>query len=121
MVDEIFNKVSKMVYGEIPNGKFQIARMYGAFEREQEKVKIHDKYRDYCNMIIQDIIDITDNSAILIVKRKTDLSDTVYYHPMILSCKQTILCETLDEAMIALVCIRNNCLDAFGWINKLMK
>lgn len=121
MVDEIFNKVSKMVNGEIPNGKFQIAKMYGAFEREQEKAKIHDKYRDYCNMIIQDIIDITDNSAILIVKRKGDLSDTIYYQPKILSSQQTIVCETLDEAMIALVCIRNDCIDAVGWINKLIK
>lgn len=121
MVDEIFDKVSKMVNGEVPNAKLQIARMYGAFEREQEKVKIHNKYRDYCTMIIQDIIDITDNSAILIVKRKGDLSDTIYYQPMILNNSQTILCKTLDDAMIALVCIRNNCLDAVEWINKLIK
>lgn len=119
--NEIFDKVKLMTDNDNLGNKVQIARMYGAFEREQAKVKNHEKYRDHCSMIVQDIIDITEDSAILIVKRKGDLSDTVYYQPMVISNGTNIIYETLDEAMIGLVCIKNDCLDAVPYINKLIK
>lgn len=122
MIDEIFDKVSKMVSGEIPNGKFQIARMYGAFEREQEQCEIIDKFRERVSkMILDDIILISENEAICIIHRKDDMTCTKKYQPVILSNYQNLICETLDEAMIVLICMRNNCVEAAKFMMKLVK
>ena len=119
--EEIIDKVTNLALGKVPNSKFQMLRMYGAFEREHEKHEIIDKFRErVSNNILDDIILISDTEAICIVRRRY-LADSICYQPVILSNYQNILCDTLDEALILLVCMRKNCVDAAKYMMKLME
>ena len=79
MSDQALEKIEKLVNGEIPNGKFQLLRMYGAFERDQERNKIIDAFRErVSNFILDDIIIFSENEAVCTVKRR-DNKNIIYY------------------------------------------
>jgi len=121
MSDQALEKIEKLVNGEIPNGKFQLLRMYGAFERDQERNKIIDAFRErVSNFILDDIIIFSENEAVCTVKRR-DNKNIIYYQPVILSNYSNILCDSLDEAIITLVCMRNDCEDSASYMMKLLQ
>ncbi len=118
--EQIIEKIEKLMNGEIPNGKFQLLRMYGTYEREQKNASIVEKFRErVSSYIMEDIILVSEKEAICKVKRRD--MDKIYYQPVILSNYQNILFETIDEAMIMLVCMRNDCVDAAQYMMRLMK
>lgn len=124
--EEIMNKITKLANGEIPNGKFQLRRMYGAYEREQEKVQIIDKFKEKItssNCYIEDTILLSDTEAVCVVRVRTHgKDDRVMYQPVILSKGHSnILCKTLDEAIITLMCMKHNCEGAASYIMKMLQ
>lgn len=120
---EIMDEIKKCVNEEVPNGKFQLLRMYGAFERESERVEIEQKFRDKVksnSTIIEDIVVLDNVSAICTIKSK-HLSDTVRYQPVVIGNPFNIICDTFDEALIMSVCMKNGTEDAMKYIMKMIK
>ncbi|MBQ8218544.1 MAG: hypothetical protein IJZ79_02230 [Bacilli bacterium] len=119
--DKIIGRIEKLINGEIPNGKFELLRMYGAFERENAQNEIISAFRErVSNNIMEDIVVFSDKEAICTVRRR-HFKDVVCYQPVILSNYTNVLCDTFEEAMVMLVCMKKDCMDAAPYIMKLMQ
>lgn len=115
--DEIITKMQKLANNQIPNGKFHLLRIYGAYEREKANNAQMDLFRSLCdNLIVDDITIISDTDAIAKVK----VCDNIYYKPISTIKDTNILCESFEESLIMLVCLKHNCESATPYIMKMI-
>ena len=115
--DEIIVKMQKLANNQIPNGNFHLLRIYGAYEREKANNAQMDLFRSLCdNSIVDDITIISDTDAIA----KVRVCNNTYYKPISTLRNTNILCESFDEALIRLVCLKRNCESATLYIMKMI-
>lgn len=122
-VNEIYNYFSGLVNGVKPNGKFQLARIYGAYEREMEEIqknkdideKLSSSRKNYY------IHRITDDMAI-IEYREDIFKDgrEIWFAPV---CEDRIshtVYDAFDKALIGLVTMKTDSGNADEYIFKML-
>jgi len=120
---EIMDEIKKCVNEEVPNGKFQLLRMYGAFERESERVEIEQKFRNIIKNynIFNDYRIALDTISELFFIHNKLIDDTIRFQPVIIGNQFNVICDTFDEALIMSVCMKNGTEDAMKYIMKMIK
>lgn len=119
--DEIFNAVKELTSDDRLGNKLQIVRIFAAFKREEERMYLEDALREKAGKnIIKDVILITEDSGILVLQKTRKPEDGVWYQPVSLNHNERILYDTLDQALIGLVCIKTNTTGASEWINRMI-
>lgn len=117
---ELFNN---LVSGKFANSKFQLMRIYGACEREQEAIKknkfIDEKLKDSNRGYV--IHRISDDMAI-IQYREDIFNDgtTEWYCPSYNDKISHDLYNTFDKALIAAVSMKTNNSNAAEYIFKML-
>lgn len=118
--------ISELVSGKKPNGKIQLARIYGAYERECEAIEkeklvenaIWKKRKSY------EIHRISDD--MYIIEYKEDIfgdGRKSWFSPYCGTASKRLsetLYKTFDEALIALVCMKKECEDAVPYICRML-
>ena len=119
--NEIFQAVKEIMEDDRLGNQIDIVRMYSAAKREYESMQLRNKFVEKSGKkYVNDVIIIDDKSAIVISQKDKNIELGLWYQPVILSNYQTCLYETLDEALIGLVCIKTNNMDASRWIGKML-
>lgn len=119
--DEIFNAVKEVVNKENLGNKIEIVRMSSAAKREYELIQLKDKFEERVGRkYIKDVIIIDEKSAIVISQKCDDPDDGFWYQPVILSNFNNVLYETLEQALIGMVCLKTDNINASIWINKML-
>lgn len=121
--EQILELFNNLVSGKFVNSKFQLLRIYGAYEREQQEIqknkvldeRLKDGRRGYT------IHRISDDMAI--IQYHEDIFNdgiTEWYCP---SCNDKIshdLYDTFDKALIAAVAMKTDNLKAAEYIFKML-
>lgn len=119
--DEIFNVVKEVINKGNFGNKIEIVRMFSAAKREYKLIQLKDKFEERSGRKhIRDVLVIDEKSAIVISQKCDDIDSGFYYQPIILSNCNTVLYETLEQALIGLVCLKTNNTNASMWINKML-
>lgn len=119
--EEIFNEVKALVDNGKIGSKLEIVRMFSAAQREYDKLQLVDKFRERVGQrYIEDIVILDEKSAIVSYRRTKDLNSLLYYQPIVLSNFTNIAYETFDQALIGMVCLKTDNLQADRWINKML-
>lgn len=119
--DEIFSAVKEIVdKGDLGN-KIEIVRMFSAAKRKYEHDRLKDKFEEKSGRkYIREVIVIDEKSAI-VVSQKTDNSEYgFWYQPVILNNNNNILFETMSQALIGMVCLKTDNINASMWIDKML-
>ena len=66
------------------------------------------------------MIVIDEQSAIVVAQRGDNPEHGFWYQPIILSNYSNVLYETIDQALIGMVCLKTDNLNASTWINKML-
>lgn len=121
--EHIFEFFSDCVSGKKPNGKFQLARIYGAYEREQERIeknrpieeKLKEEHRRYT------IHRISDDMAIVEYHEKMfGESAESWFAPALNDHLSNTVYDSFDKALIALVASKTDNIKASEYIFKML-
>lgn len=119
--DDIFNAVKEIVDKENLGNKIEIVRMFSAARREYELNQLKDKFEEKSGRkYIREVIVIDEQSAIVISQRDNNPEHGFWYQPIILSNYNNVLYDTMDQALIGMVCLKTDNLNASPWINKML-
>lgn len=119
--DDIFNAVKEIVDKENLGNKIEIVRMFSAARREYELNQLKDKFEEKSGRkYIREVIVIDEQSAIVISQRDDNPEHGFWYQPIILSNYSNVLYDTMDQALIGMVCLKTDNIDASTWINKML-
>ena len=122
-IDEIHEYFSELVSGEKPNGKIQLARIWGAYQREAEKEQkceeVREKiYQRYKNIEIHMISD-----DMYIIEYHEDIFNdgtSNWYSPYLGGSFRCSLYDNFDKALIALIAMKTNNIGAVPYICKML-
>lgn len=119
--DDIFNAVKEIVDKANLGNKIEIVRMFSAAKREYELIQLKDKFEERSGRRhIRDVIVIDEKSAIVISQKCDDPDSGFYYQPIVLSNFNNVLYETMEQALIGMVCLKTDNINASMWINKML-
>lgn len=119
--DDIFNAVKEIVDKGSLGNKIEIVRMFSAAKRENELNQLKDKFEEKSGRkYIREVIVIDEQSAIVVAQRDDNPEHGFWYQPIILSNYSNVLYETMDQALIGIVCLKTDNLNASTWINKML-
>ncbi len=119
--DKIFNTVKEVVDNGNLGDKIEIVRMFSAAKREYELNQLKDKFEEKAGRkYIRDVIIIDEKSAIVVSQKDNNPEHGFWYQPIILSNYNNVLYETMDQALIGMVCLKTDNIDASTWINKML-
>lgn len=119
--DEIFNAVKEIVDKENLGNKIKIVRMFSAAKREYRLNQLKDKFEEKSGRkYIKEVVIIDEQSAIVVAQKDDNPEHGFWYQPIILSNYSNILYETIDQALIGMVCLKTDNLNASTWINKML-
>lgn len=122
-IEQIFEFFSDCVSGKKPNGKFQLARIYGAYEREQERIsknksideQLKDSHKRYS------IHRISDDMAIVEYHEKMFGEDSEsWFAPALNDRISNNVYDSFDKALIALVAFKTDNIRAAEYIFKML-
>lgn len=122
--EKIIEFFSDCVSGKKPNGKFQLLRIYGAYEREQEKIQknkpldenLKGNNRRYTIHRISDDMSIVEYHD----KMFKDINVENWFSPAIKDRISNVVYDSFDKALIALVAFKMNNLNASEYIFKML-
>lgn len=115
---------SDCVSGKKPNGKFQLLRIYGAYERAQQEIQknkpLDEKLKD--NKRVYTIHRISDDMAIVEYHDKifSNIDVENWFAPAIKDRISNNVYDTFDKALIALVAMKSNDIEASEYIFKML-
>ena len=117
--NKIFEFVSEICKDDSLGNKVTIARMYGNANRYREisekeaffAAKVRCKY-------LKAVILIGDDSAIIVARNNPDGDE--YYQPVTANKVSSCIFETLDQALIGLICLRTENEDLYKGIAKMI-
>lgn len=122
--EQIIEFFSDCISGKKPNGKFQLLRIYGAYEREQQEFqknkpldeKLKGNKRGYT------IHRISDDMAIVEYHDKMfkDIDVESWFCPAINDRISNAVYDSFDKALIALVAMKNGDIEASEYIFKML-
>ena len=121
--EQIFEFFSDYVSGKKPNGKFQLARIYGACKREQERIsknktideQLKDGHKKYS------IHRISDDMAIVEYHEKMFGEDAEsWFSPSLNDHISNNVYDSFDKALIALVAFKTDNIRASEYIFKML-
>lgn len=122
--EQIIEFFSDCISGKKPNGKFQLVRIYGAYEREQQEFqknkpldeKLKGNKRGYT------IHRISDDMAIVEYHDKMfkDIDVESWFRPAINDHISDVVYDSFDKALIALVAFKNHNIQASEYIFKML-
>jgi hypothetical protein len=119
--DEIFNAVKEIVDKENLGNKIEIVRMFSAAKREYGLNQLKDKFEEKSGRkYIREVVIIDEQSAIVVTQKDNNPEHGFWYQPIILSNYSNVLYETIDQALIGMVCLKTDNLNASPWINKML-
>lgn len=119
--DEIFNAVKEVVDKGNLGNKIEIVRMFSAAKREYELNQIKDKFEEKSGRkYIREVLVIDEKSAIVISQKDNNPEHGFWYQPIILSNYNNVLYETMDQALVGMVCLKTDNINASTWINKML-
>lgn len=119
--DDIFNAVKEIVDKGNLGNKIEVVRMFSAAKREDELNQLKDKFEEKSGRkYIREVIVIDEQSAIVVAQRDDNPEHGFWYQPIILSNYSNVLYETMDQALIGMVCLKTDNLNASTWINKML-
>lgn len=119
--DDIFNAVKEIIDKENLGNKIEIVRMFSAAKREYELNQLKDKFEEKAGRkYIREVIIIDEKSAIVVSQKDNNTDHGFWYQPIILSNYSNVLYETMDQALIGMVCLKTDNIDASAWINKML-
>lgn len=111
-----FRVFQRLCFRKKPNGKFQLARIYGAYEREKEEIEknkaINEKLKDEHRRYI--IHRITDDMAIV------EYPDENWFAPTVNDRISNNVYDSFDKALIALVAFKADNIRAAEYIFKML-
>lgn len=123
-IEQIFEFFSDCVSGKKPNGKFQLARIYGAYEREQERIsknklideQLKDGHKRYS------IHRISDDMAIVECHDRMfkDIDVENWFCPVLNSRISNNVYDSFDKALIALIASKTDNIRATEYIFKIL-
>ena len=103
--DDIFNAVKEMIDKGSLGNKIEIVRMFSAAKREYKLSQLKDKFEE---------------KSIVASQRDNNPEHGFWYQPIVLSNYSNVLYETMDQALIGIVCLKTDNLNASTWINKML-
>lgn len=122
--EQIIEFFSDCISGKKPNGKFQLLRIYGAYERELERIeknksideKMKGEHRRYT------IHRISENMAIVEYHDKIfkDIDTENWFAPVVNDKVSSFVYDTFDKALIALVAFKTDNIRAAEYIFKIL-
>ncbi len=122
--EQIIEFFSDCISGKKPNGKFQLLRIYGAYERAQQEIqknktldeKLKDNKRGYT------IHRISDDMAIVEYHDRMfkDIDVENWFCPAINDRISNAVYDNFDKALIALVAMKNGDIEASEYIFKML-
>lgn len=119
--DDIFNAVKEIVDKGNLGNKIEVVRMFSAAKREYELNQLKDKFEEKSGRkYIREVIVIDGQSAIVVAQRDDNPEHGFWYQPIILNNYSNVLYETMDQALIGMVCLKTDNLNASIWINKML-
>lgn len=119
--DEIFNAVKEIADKGNLGNKIEIVRMYSAAKREYELNQLQDAFKEKSGRkYIREVIVIDEQSAIVVSQRDDNPEHGFWYQPIIPNNYSNVLYETMDQALIGMVCLKTDNLNASTWINKML-
>ena len=119
--DDIFNAVKEIVDKGNLGNKIEVVRMFSAAKREYELNQLKDKFEEKSGRkYIREVIVIDVKSAIVVAQRYDNPEHGFWYQPIILSNYSNVLYDTMDQALIGIVCLKTDNLNASTWINKML-
>lgn len=123
--NEIFDEVKSLIENGNIGCKIQIAGMFSAAQKEYENTKLKKVFEEKAkDKHIHDIIILDEKSAIISYSKTNpvtkELEDDYWYQPVILNNHQKVIYETLEQALIGMVCLKTNNESADTWINKML-
>lgn len=122
-IDEIREYFSELVSGEMPNGKIQLARIWGAYQREAERDRICKEVREKINQRYKNIeIHMIFDGMYIIEYHEDIFSDGTsnWYSPYLGGSLRCSLYDSFDKALIALVAMKTNNTGAVPYICKML-
>ena len=122
-IDEIYNYFSDLVNGIKPNGKFQLARIYGAYEREMEEIKknkvIDEKLSSFRkNYYIHRIAD-----EMAIIEYREDIfrdGREIWFAPVYEDRISNTVYDTFEKALIGLLTMKTDNANADEYIFRML-
>lgn len=123
-IEQIFEFFNDLVSGKKPNGKFQLARIYGAYEREQEEIEknkiLDEKLKGGRKRYT--IHRISDDMAILEYQEKIfkDIEVENWFAPAYQDRISNKVYDSFDKALIALVAFKTDNVQASEYIFKML-
>lgn len=119
--DEIFNTIKEVVDKGNLGNKIEIVRMFSAAKREYELTQLKDKFEEKSGRKhIREVVIIDEQSAIVVVQKDNNPEHGFWYQPIILSNYSNVLYKTMDQALIGMMCLKTDNLNASTWINKML-
>lgn len=119
--DEIYNEIKNICESDKIGNKIEIVRMFSAAQREYETIKLKEQFEERVGKEhIQDVIILDEKSAIVSYLKTGHHDDGCWYQPVVLNNYQNIIYDTLDQALIGMVCLRTHNEQASMWINKML-
>ena len=119
--DDIFNAVKEIVDKGNLGNKIEVVRMFSAAKRENELNQLKYKFEEKSGRkYIREVIVIDEQSAIVVAQRDDNPEHGFWYQPIILNNYSNVLYETMDQALIGMVCLKTDNLNASIWINKML-
>lgn len=119
--DKISNAVKEVVDKGNLGNKIEIVRMFSAAKREYELKQLKDKFEEKSGRkYIREIVIIDEQSAIVVAQKDNNPEYGFWYQPIILSNYSNVLYETMDQALIGMVCLKTDNINASTWINKML-
>lgn len=119
--DEIFNTIKEVVDKGNLGNKIEIVRMFSATKREYELNQLKDKFEEKSGRKhIREVVIIDEQSAIVVVQKDNNPEHGFWYQPIILSDYSNVLYKTMEQALIGMMCLKTDNLNASTWINKML-
>lgn len=119
--DDIFNAVKEMIDKGSLGNKIEIVRMFSAAKREYKLSQLKDKFEEKSGRkYIREIVIIDEKSAIVVAQKDNNPEHGFWYQPIVLSNYSNVMYETMDQALIGMVCLKTDNLNATTWINKML-
>lgn len=119
--DDIFNAVKEVTDKGNLGNKIEIVRMFSVAKREYELNQLKDKFEEKSGRkYIRKVIVIDEKSAIVVSQKDNNPEHGFWYQPIILSNYSNLLYETMDQALIGMVCLKTDNISASTWINKML-
>lgn len=122
--EQIIEFFGECVSEKKPNGKFQLLRIYGAYERAQQEIqknkpldeKLKDNKRGYT------IHRISDDMAIVEYRDRmfNDIDVENWFCPAFNDRISNVVYDSFDKALIALVAFKNDSIQASEYIFKML-